>query len=347
MFTDLLSLIFNKNLSKRKIEFTFIVHPRGTSDIFRRYKFLKILPKKIINGILMVFWPTYGGYIKVQEGDKTRWGGIIICPLTGKQMLKHKRLSAYKSYLAAKLSKIYGAKVVGLGALTSVVTDGGKYVSDRLPNLHLTSGNSLTTATTTNDILDIIKDKNITGPISIIGATGSIGKGIAKILDQECSNDLILIGKNPERTLGLINDLHRKDNILCTTDIKENNRAEVVIVTTSADGAVLDYELLKNAKVIYDITQPKNTPEHIVNDGKILYIDGGLIQLPESVKLGMDVGLPKGLAFSCLSETILIAISGNHHLKSQKDLKVENIKELSKLAKENNFNSYLIQNGNK
>jgi len=87
MFTDLLSLIFNKNLSKRKIEFAFIVHPRGTDDIFRKYKFLKIFPKKIVNGILMIFWPTYGGSIKINEGDKIRWGAIIINPLTGKQIL--------------------------------------------------------------------------------------------------------------------------------------------------------------------------------------------------------------------------------------------------------------------
>jgi hypothetical protein len=36
MFTDLLSLIFNRNLSKRKIEFAFIVHPRNTYDIIKQ-----------------------------------------------------------------------------------------------------------------------------------------------------------------------------------------------------------------------------------------------------------------------------------------------------------------------
>jgi predicted amino acid dehydrogenase len=340
-------LILNKNLSKRKIEFAFVVHPRNTNDIFRKYKFLKILPKRIVNGILMVFWPTYGGNIKVETKNGIIWGAIIIAPLTGKQMLRHRKIAAYRVYLAAKLAHIYGANVVGLGALTSVVTDGGVYVDKKTHNsLHLTSGNSLTVATTVKDILRIIKEKNIMGPISIIGATGSIGKGITKMLDQDCDNDLILIGKNKERTFGLSHELSR-ENVVCTTDIQENNKAEVVIVTTSATGAILDHHILKNAKIIYDITQPKNTPEHIINGKEISYIDGGLIQLPENVQVGMDIGLPAGIAFSCLSETILLAVSKKYFLKSEKDLKVESIRELSQIAEDNNFNSYLTQNGNK
>lgn len=347
MFTDLLSLIFNRNLSKRKIEFAFIVHPRNTYDIFRKYKLLKIFPKFIVDIFLLIMWPTYGGSIKIDQGEKgVKWGAIIISPLTGRQMLIHRKLSAYRVYLSAKLARVYGAKIVGLGALTSVVTDGGVYVSDRLKGLYFTSGNGLTAATTANDILRIIKEQNMTGPISILGATGSIGKGISKILDEYCKNDLILIGKNHHRTLGLADKLTRK-NIICSTDIKDNNKAEIVIVTTSANGAIIDHNLLKNAKIIYDITQPKNTPEHIIEGGSISYIDGGLIQLPKNIKIGMDISLPKNIAFSCLSETLLIAISEKYHLRSEKDLKVENIKELSKLAIENNFNSYLIQNGNK
>jgi predicted amino acid dehydrogenase len=347
MLTDLLSLIFNRNLSKRKIEFAFVVHPRNTYDIFRKYKFLKIFPKVIVDLFLLIMWPTYGGSIKVENPDKSiKWGAIVISPLTGKQMLKHRWLAAYRVYLSAKLAKIYGSKIVGLGALTSVVTDGGVYVSSRLKELHFTSGNGLTAATTANDILRIIKDKNITGPISIIGATGSIGKGITKVLDESCENYLILIGKNKERTNDLGHELLRK-NIICTTDIEENNKAEIVIVTTSADGAIIDHHLLKNTKIIYDITQPKNTPEHIITGDDIMYIDGGLIQLPENIKVSMDISLPKGIAFSCLSETLLLAISEKYNLKSEKDLKFKNIKELSKLAIENSFNSYLIQNGNK
>ncbi len=79
----------------------------------------------------------------------------------------------------------------------------------------------------------------------------------------------------------------------------------------------------------------------------ISYIDGGLIELPHNVKIGMDISLPKGIAFSCLSETILIALSQKYYLKSEKDLEVKHIKELSKLAKANKFNSYLIYNGHK
>ena len=98
MFTDLLSLIFNKNFSKRKIEFAFLVHPRTTDDIYRKYKFLKILPKKIVDIILIYFWPTYGGYIKIHDHltNINKWGALIISPLTAKQMLANRDRAAKK-----------------------------------------------------------------------------------------------------------------------------------------------------------------------------------------------------------------------------------------------------------
>ena len=112
MFTDLLSLIFNSNLSKRKIEFAFIVHPRNTYDIFRKYNFLKIFPRFVVDLFLLFMWPTYGGSIKIDQGEEgIRWGAIIISPLTGKQMLKYRKLAANVVFMASKLARVYTARI--------------------------------------------------------------------------------------------------------------------------------------------------------------------------------------------------------------------------------------------
>jgi hypothetical protein len=38
-------------------------------------------------------WPTYGGSIRIENPDKSiKWGAIIISPLTGKQMLRYRKL---------------------------------------------------------------------------------------------------------------------------------------------------------------------------------------------------------------------------------------------------------------
>lgn len=119
MFTDLLSLIFHKNFSRRKIEFAFLVHPRHTDDIYRKYNFLKILPVRVVDIILIFFWPTYGGKIKIHDHltGTNKWGALIISPLTAKQMLANRPSAAKKVHMATRLAQIYGAKIVGLGCM--------------------------------------------------------------------------------------------------------------------------------------------------------------------------------------------------------------------------------------
>lgn len=351
MFTDLLSLIFNKNLSKRKIGFAFLVHPRNTDDIYRKYKFLKILPKKVVDFILLYFWPTYGGRIKIHDHltNTTKWGALIISPMTAKQMLHDRPRAAKKVHLATKLAQIYGAKIVGLGALTSVVTDGGDYVKERISDIHLTSGNSLTSYVSAGDTIDLIKKHNITGPIAIIGATGSIGKAIAKILASSISNKLILVGKNPERTQMIKDSISTenfrldKDSIIASTDISSIKEAEFLVVTTSATGAVMSEDLISKTKIIYDLTQPKNTPKNIQENKNIIFVDGGLIKLPHNIDIGLDISLPKGVAFACLSETMVLAISEKYHLVSRGDLHIPHVQEIGDIATKANFISLASQ----
>jgi fatty aldehyde-generating acyl-ACP reductase len=348
MFTDLLSLTFNKNFSKRNISFAFLVHPRDTSDIYRKYKFLKILPKKIVDFILIYFWPTYGGRIKISGKGQmdTKWGALIISPLTAKQMLADRDSAAKKVHRATKLAQIYGAKVVGLGALTSVVTDGGDYLQDRMKNIHLTSGNSLTSYISATDTIELIKKHKIQGPVAIIGATGSIGKAISKILAASIPNKLILVGKNPERTEQIKDKIILENirldinSVVASTNISSIAEAELLVVTTSATGAVMSEDLIGNTKIIYDLTQPKNTPKHIQEKKDILYVDGGLIRLPENIDIGLDISLPKGIAFACLSETMVLAISEKYNLVSKGDLYIPHVQEIGALATEANFISH-------
>ncbi len=349
MFTDLFSKILNRNLSKRKIDFAFLIHPRYTADIFKKYKFLKLFPNFIIEFILLYFWPTYGGTIKGLSRDgKNIWGALIIVPLTSKQMLSKRDLAKKKVASAVNLAKIYGAEIVGLGALTSAVTGGGEDIKHLVHPVHLTSGNSLTAYTTYDDVRAIIEKQGIAGPIAIVGVTGSIGRAVAVLLSESVENELIIIGKNEERTHAIKDQILNSDTatktkkIVSSTNIKDIQSAEIIIVTTSATGAVITDELVSSAKVIYDVTQPKNTPDHIQKSNTLTFIDGGLIKLPEYITITLDIGLPKGISFSCLSETMLISASERHDLVSKSLLETSNIRKIGEIAKKHNFVSHLI-----
>lgn len=348
MFTDLLSTLLGRNFRKRKIDFAFLIHPRYTGDIYRKYPFLKILPEFIVNMILFFFWPTYGGSIKGLTRDgKPIFGAFIIVPLPSRQMLKHRNRAKSRVRSAVRLAEIYGAEIVGLGALTSSVTGGGEDIREASKPVHLTSGNSLTAFTTANDVIQRVRKENITGPIAIVGATGSIGQAVAELVYEELQNKVIVVGKNPERTQKVADiliekNIQGKEAPLASTNVQDVAGAEILIITTSAHDATVGAHMLTHAKVIYDVTQPKNTPEEIQNDSRLVFIDGGLIQLPDEIHFTLDVGLPKGIAYSCLSETMILAASERFDLLSSSKLKVHNIRTVGELAGKFNFKSHQI-----
>lgn len=56
-FRDLILRFLPDLKNKREYKFAFLVHPRNTSDVFRKYLGLKILPKKWLEKFLTFYWP--------------------------------------------------------------------------------------------------------------------------------------------------------------------------------------------------------------------------------------------------------------------------------------------------
>src|SRR5580704_16282677 len=87
-----------------------------------------------------------------------------------------------------RIAQELGAGILGLGAFTSVVGDGGITLSKRLPDIAITTGNSYTVATA---IEGAKKAAGLMGRhlpdahVAVVGATGSIGATCAAILAQE------------------------------------------------------------------------------------------------------------------------------------------------------------------
>ena len=154
-----------------------------------------------------------------------------------------------------------------------------------------------------------------------------------------------MIGRNVQnlqKLKGVLLEMAPHQSILASNDIKEADRADIIVMATSAHNAILDIEGLKKGVLIYDITQPKNTPENIKEmrpDVKIF--DGGLIKLPSTIKINFNFGLPENVVFSCLAETIIltaIEYQGNFCTNGVDYKKIELIADL---AKKHGFVSYL------
>ncbi|NLB88811.1 MAG: aminotransferase class III-fold pyridoxal phosphate-dependent enzyme [Syntrophomonadaceae bacterium] len=112
---------------------------------------------------------------------------------------------------AVDMGRDLGAKIVGLGALTSVVTRGGRSVLGR--DVAITSGNSFTTLMALEALFLGAEKMHI--PYSeakgaVVGATGSIGRACALMLSEKVS-DITVLG-NPEHPVSSKNRLNSLTN---------------------------------------------------------------------------------------------------------------------------------------
>jgi predicted amino acid dehydrogenase len=117
---------------------------------------------------------------------------------------------------AVDLGRDLGAEIVGLGALTSVVTRGGHNVLGR--DVAITSGNSFTTLMAIEALMLGARKMHIhvsEARAAVVGATGSIGRACALLLAQKVK-DIILFGNarhavsSRNRLNSLVQDIFRQ-----------------------------------------------------------------------------------------------------------------------------------------
>ena len=179
--------------------FAFVLHPISAKDVARKYRFARVLPDPIVEAII--------SHIPAQEiskitgvqsptGARTE-GWFVGCTLTTRQFIDGKERKALAKVIeSARLAQELGAKIVGLGAFTAVVGDGGRQVADAL-DIGVTTGNSYTVATAVQGALrgaEVMGIEPGEATAAILGATGSIGRICAHLLADHVER-IVLIGR--------------------------------------------------------------------------------------------------------------------------------------------------------
>src|SRR5260221_2779407 len=129
--------------------FDFIIHPINPKrDVSRKFPLLgKVLTEGQVNFFSAYFPPVYISEIngvRSQATGREVKGWFIACPFTPQRMLQLPVNMVYDKIVACgyKAEKL-GARIMGLGAYTSVVGDAGQTIADRL-DLPVTTGGSYT-----------------------------------------------------------------------------------------------------------------------------------------------------------------------------------------------------------
>jgi predicted amino acid dehydrogenase len=245
-------------------------------------------------------------------------GHVLVVPVGARQLLtEDRRWVLGKIEQAVDRAVDLGASVVGLGALTAPVTAGGRLLRERA-GVTLTTGNAFT-AHLTVEALRRLLPVAPGGHIAVVGATGSVGSCVVRLLaDEPIGTELTLVAREPKRLTSLAQEVAaaltprgRPMELHTARTMEAVREADLVLILTSASDALLRGEHLKLGAVVLDDTQPRNTDPALASERPdVLVVDGGVAAIP-GIDVRGDIGLPRGLAYACLCETMLMALDGH------------------------------------
>lgn len=323
--------------------FAFVVHPLNAKDIARKYPIAKYLPDKAVEQFLRVKKPMLVSHITGIEsptGAKTE-GWFIGCPLTASQMVNSLPVEeVYGRILeCAEIAVREGAELIGLGAFTSVVGDGGITIAKRA-NLAVTTGNSYTVATAIEGTLhacDLVGVRPEDSTLAVVGATGSIGKTCARVLGRRFGR-VVLVGRDQARTEAIAAEI---PGTVASTDVAAIREADAVVTVTSSDAEIIMPEHLRQGAIVCDVARPRDVSVRVSRERPdVLVIEGGVVKVPGHVQFGFNFGFPPETAYACMSETMILALEqdpSKFNFTLGKDVTVEQVDEISALAAKHDF----------
>lgn len=327
-------------------KFAFLIHPIELDDVYRKYKYLKYLPEKVVEKLIEIIPPSVVSHITDIKGyNKQGEGWFIGVPLTSKQMMTLPETRVFKKIIkAGRIAEEQGAKIIGLGAFTSVVGDAGVTVAENL-NIAVTTGNTYTVAAAfdaTKEACRLLGKNFSECEVAIIGANGSIGRVCSELACREVSK-LNLVGKDiiqlSQLKRKLMNTYTNKE-IYTTTSIENALvSADVIITVTSSINDVIKAEYIKTGAVVCDVARPRDVSKSVQDKRKdVLVIEGGVIEVPIGVNFNFDFGFPKGLSYACMAETMILALEGKYENYSLgREIDIDKVDEIRMLAEKHGF----------
>jgi len=327
--------------------FAFIIHPLDVSDVARKYPVAKFLPPSMVESALKLLPPVVASKItgiKSATGA-TAEGWFVACALTSRQMLRLDQDYVMRKIIrAAQKAEELGAKIIGLGAFTSVVGDAGITVS-RNVSVAVTTGNSYTAGAGIQALELAAQKMRIdvhSCKVAVIGATGSVGVACSHLLAEKVT-DLTLVARDRNKLEALQSRLHDEYGIKAsiTTDVAEATRqSDLVVTASSAVEPLINPSDLKKGSVVLDIARPRDVSKKVALErDDVLVIEGGVIRVPgDNVDFHFNFGFPPGLAFACMAETMILALEGTYESFSLgREYSAERVRRICELADKHGF----------
>jgi fatty aldehyde-generating acyl-ACP reductase len=246
--------------------------------------------------------------ITLRLGNRILDGHLIICPFFPERLahVGHLKVAYSKIESAFALAKAHSTRVLAMGGLTSILAGKmGRSMGDN-PAMIVTAGNSLTAALAIEQLKTVLasRQRSLVGArVSIIGATGDIGRTCAMIL-SDLVDHLQLFARSRPRLLKLRDML---PNAHFCANLGDALSAPIIVTATSSIVPLFATCDLAPGTVVCDIGYPK-TIRATTTASDVFVFSGGLAEFPEDLNLQRYCELPTSKQlFGCFTEGIVIA----------------------------------------
>ena len=258
-------------------------------------------------------------------------------------MLKLPPREVYRKIVAAgRMAEELGAKILGLGAYTAVVGDGGRAIAQEL-DIAVTTGDSYTAAVAIQAVHSAVERMGIDlqqTTTAVVGATGAVGGVVARKLAREVGR-ILLVGRRRDRLadVGELVQAETSAEVALSVDINAIREAQVVVTVTSAGGNLIRPEHLQRGAVVCDVSRPRDVSWQVKQArDDLLVFDGGLVQVPGAVDFGFNYGPPPNMTFGCVAETMALAFEGQFEdYTLGKDISLEKVNVIEAMAAKHGF----------
>jgi len=328
--------------------FAFIIHPIDPKrDVSRKFPFLgRVLTERQIDFFSTFFPPIYiseiEGITSTSTGKQVK-GWFIAAPYTPRRMMELPEGVVYRKIIqTGRMAERLGARMLGLGAFTSVIGDAGMTIARSL-DIPVTTGDAYTIAVAVQAVREAASVMDIPlrdATAAVVGASGTIGRVCAELLSEDVAQ-LYLIGRREEPLLKLREQLSGsgRSELIVSTKMDVLSEAQLILTVTSAIHDVIKPEYLLPGSVVCDVARPRDVSAMVAaSRNDILVIDGGMVDVPGPVDFHFNFGFPPGKSYACMAETIALTLEGRFEdYTLGKHITRERVDEITMIAEKHGF----------
>ena len=297
------------------VPFAFLVHPRAriAEDLARVWRPLGRVPEGVVERAVrrLPLPPFSMARVHLPDEGPEPVGHVVLVPFGARHLLAQPHEGRARVDRAVDHALRLGAGVVGLGALTATVTAGGVTLRGRA-DVGVTNGNAYTAAVVEDQLLALLGDTD-RRRVAVVGATGSVGTTLVRLLARSRSVDeLLLVARGAAKLERLAAETNPRVPTTVSTDLHDVRGSDVVVLLTASADALLRPEHLAPGALVLDATQPRNTSPALLDERPdVTVLDGGVVAVPDLRLRGGNIGLPQGRAYACFAETALLGLDGH------------------------------------